>query len=71
MVGELVILYGLQCQSGDCPKTAQILPVVAPVVVQAEIYRPTLLNRVLRKSRPVYAVPVLILPAETKKDEVK
>ncbi len=71
MFGELVVMYGLQCQTGDCPKTVQISPVVASPVVIGEIYRPTLLNRVLRKPRAVYAVPVLILPAETKKDEVK
>jgi hypothetical protein len=71
LFGEIVIMYGLQCQSGDCPKNVQISPKVAPVVVQAEIYRPTLLNRILRKSRPVYAVPVLILPTETKKAEAK
>jgi hypothetical protein len=66
-----VILYGLQCQTGDCPKNVQISPVVASPVVIGEIYRPNLLNRILRKRGPVYAVPVLILPAETKKDEVK
>jgi hypothetical protein len=64
-------MYGLQCQTGDCPKNVQISPVVASPVVIGEIYRPTLLNRILRKRGPVYAVPVLILPAETKKDEVK
>jgi hypothetical protein len=64
-------MYGLQCQTGDCPKNVQISPVVASPVVVGEIYRPTLLNRILRKRGPVYAVPVLILPAETKKDEVK
>ena len=71
MFGELVILYGLQCPSGDCPKNVQISPVVASPVVIGEIYRPTLLNRILRKRGPVYAVPVLILPAETKKGEAK
>ena len=71
MVGELVILYGLQCQTGDCPKTAQILPVVASPVVIGEIYRPNPLQRILRKRGPVYTVPVLILPYETKKDEAK
>jgi hypothetical protein len=64
-------MYGLQCQTGDCPKNVQISPVVASPVVIGEIYRPTLLNRILRKRGPVYAVPVLILPAETKKDEAK
>jgi hypothetical protein len=66
-----VILYGLQCQTSDCPKNVQISPVVASPVVIGEIYRPNPLKRILRKSRPVYAVPVLILPSETKKDEVK
>lgn len=67
MLAEVVILYGLQCQSGDCPKTAQILPTVAPVVVQAEIYRPTLLNRVLRKSRPVSVIVIQPEPAKADK----
>ncbi len=71
MVGELVIMYGLQCPSGDCPKTVQISPVAASPVVIGEIYRPNPLQRILRKRGPVYAVPVLILPSETKKDEVK
>ncbi len=71
MFGEVVVLYGLQCQTGDCPKTVQFSPVVASPVVIGEIYRPTLLNRVLRKRGPVYTVPVLILPSETKKDEAK
>lgn len=71
MFGEIVVMYGLQCQTGDCPKPVQISPVVASPVVIGEIYRPTLLNRILRKRGPVYAVPVLILPAETKKDEAK
>jgi len=64
-------MYGLQCQTGDCPKNVQISPVVASPVVIGEIYRPTLLNRILRKRGPVYTVPVLILPYETKKDEAK
>jgi len=64
-------MYGLQCQMGDCPKNVQFSPVVASPVVVGEIYRPTLLNRILRKRGPVYAVPVLILPSQTKKDEVK
>lgn len=67
MLAEVVILYGLQCQTGSCPKTAQILPVVAPVVVQAEIYRPTLLNRVLRKPRPVSVI--VIQPESAKADK--
>jgi len=66
-----VILYGLQCPSGDCPKNVQISPVVASPVVIGEIYRPNPLQRILRKRGPVYAVPVLIIPAETKKDEAK
>jgi hypothetical protein len=45
--------------------------VVASPVVIGEIYRPNPLQRILRKRGSVYAVPVLILPAETKKDEVK
>jgi len=64
-------MYGLQCQTGDCPKNVQISPVVASPVVIGEIYRPSPLQRILRKPRPVYAVPVLILPSQTKKDEVK
>ena len=71
MFGAVVVLYGLQCQSGQCPQIVQISPVVASPVVIGEIYRPNPLKRVLRKRGPVYAVPVLILPAETKKDEVK
>jgi hypothetical protein len=67
VLAEVVILYGLQCQSGDCPKTAQIFPVVAPVVVQAEIYRPTLLNRLLRKSRPVSVIVIQPEPAKADK----
>ena len=71
MLRELVIMYGLQCQTGDCQKPVQISSVVASPVVISEIYRPNPLQRILRKRGPVYAVPVLILPSETKKDEVK
>jgi hypothetical protein len=71
VLAEVVILYSLQCQTGDCPKNVQISPVVASPVVIGEIYRPNPLQRILRKRGPVYAVPVLILPAETKKDEAK
>jgi hypothetical protein len=44
--------------------------VASPVVI-GEIYRPNPLQRILRKRGPVYAVPVLILPSETKKDQAK
>ena len=71
MVGELVIMYGLQCQAGDCPKNVQISSVVASPVVVGEIYRPNPLQRILRKRGAVYAVPVLILPTEPKKVEAK
>ena len=71
MFGEVVVFYGLQCQTGDCPKNVQISPVVASPVVVGEIYRPNPLQRILRKRGPVYAVPVLILPTETKKAEAK
>ena len=67
MVGELVILYGLQCPLGDCPKNVQISPVVASPVVIGEIYRPNPLQRILRKRGPVSVIVIQPEPAKADK----
>ena len=71
LFAEFVILYGASCQTGNCPNV-QKTPVVTFSAPVAEIYRPRPLAGLLRKGRPFYAAPVIILTApEAKKEETK
>jgi hypothetical protein len=64
LFAELVIVYG-SCANGQCPPNVQKSPVAALAIPAGEIYRTRPLASILRKARPVYAVPVLVLPVPT------